>query len=151
MDRREILKTVGAVGLAAFVSDALAAREGHEHHAGHDHAKMKNPNGKLIASTSDCISKGQLCVDHCLMLLADGETEMAGCARSVHQMLALCGALQQLAGLNSGHLKPLAKVAMAACQNCEDECRKHEKDHAVCKDCGDACAACHKECKALSA
>lgn len=151
MDRREILKTVGAAGLAVLVSDAWADREGHDHQAKHDHSSMKNPFGKLIAATSDCISKGQLCVDHCLMLLADGDTGMAGCARSVHQMLALCGALQQLASLNSEHIKPLAKVALAACKNCEEECRKHEKDHAVCKDCAEACAACQKECKAVSA
>lgn len=151
MDRRDILKTAGAVGIAAFVSEALAAHEGHDHHGSHDHAKMKNPYGKLMASTADCVGRGQLCVDHCLMLLAEGDTNMAGCARSVHQMLAVCGALQQLASLNSPHLKAMAKVAMAVCKDCEDECRKHEKKHAVCSDCAEACANCYRECKAVAA
>ncbi len=153
MNRREALKTTGALALSAFVTEAMAAE--HDHSQMHDHAAMnhegmKNPYTKLIQTTGDCIQKGQLCIDHCLMLLADGETEMAACARSVHQMLAICGALQQLASYQSKQVKPLAKIAMEMCKACEDECRKHEKKHAACHDCAESCAACYKECKALA-
>jgi Cys-rich four helix bundle protein (predicted Tat secretion target) len=151
MNRRDILKTTGAIALAALASEALAKEEHHHDHAASGHEGMKNPNLKLISTASDCIVKGGLCIDHCLMLLADGEKEMAACARSVHQVLALCGALQQMASYQSPQLKALAKVAMEGCKECEDECRKHEKKHAVCHDCAEACAACYKECKAFTA
>lgn len=147
MNRRDILKTTGAAALAALVSDAWAD---HAEHAGHDHGVMANPYAKLIAATSTCTVKGQACINHCLMLLGDGDKAMADCARSVQQMLAVCGALQQLASAGSSHLKPLAKVAMDVCKDCENECRKHDKKHTACKECGDACAACYKECKAIA-
>jgi Cys-rich four helix bundle protein (predicted Tat secretion target) len=151
MNRREILKTTGALALAALAADALAADEHHDHAAMGEHEGMKNPNLKLIEAASDCVAKGQVCIDHCLMLLADGDKEMAACARSVLQTMALCSALQQLASYQTPQLKALAKVAMDACKECEDECRKHEKKHAVCRDCAESCAACYKECKAITA
>jgi len=150
MNRREALKTTGALALSAFVADAMATE--HDHSKMHEHAAMvhegmKKPYLKLIQTTGDCIQKGQLCIDHCLMLLADGDKEMAACARSVHQMLALCTALQQLASYQSKQVKAVALIAMDMCKECEDECRKHEKKHAVCHDCAEACAACSKACK----
>jgi Cys-rich four helix bundle protein (predicted Tat secretion target) len=151
MNRREILKTTGALALAALAADALAADEHHDHAAMGGHEGMKNPNTKLIEAASDCVAKGQVCIDHCLMLLADGDKEMAACARSVLQTMALCSSLQQLASYQTPQLKALAKVAMDACKECEDECRKHEKKHAVCRDCAESCAACYKECKAITA
>ncbi|HQR51458.1 MAG TPA: four-helix bundle copper-binding protein [Methylophilaceae bacterium] len=152
MNRRDILKTTGAIALAALAADALATEEHqHDHAAKGGHEGMKNPNQKLISAASDCVLKGELCIDHCLMLLADGEKEMAACARSVHQLLALCSALQQLASYQTPQFKALAKVAMEGCKECEDECRKHEKKHAVCHDCAESCAACYKECKAITA
>jgi Cys-rich four helix bundle protein (predicted Tat secretion target) len=154
MNRRDILKTTGAIALAAFTSEALAKEEMHHHHdhnAMSGHEGMKNPNLKLIETTGTCIEKGQLCVNHCLMLLGDGDKEMAACARSVHQMMAMCGALQQLASYESRHLQAMAKLTMEMCKDCEDECRKHEKKHSVCHDCAESCAACYKECKALTA
>jgi Cys-rich four helix bundle protein (predicted Tat secretion target) len=153
MNRREILKGAGAITLAALSADVLAKEQmhHHDHAAMGGHEGMKNPNLKLIETTGTCIEKGQLCVNHCLMLLGDGDKEMAACARSVHQMMAMCGALQQMASYESKHLKAMAKLTMEMCKDCEDECRKHEKKHSVCHDCAESCAACYKECKAVSA
>ena len=58
-------------------------------------------------------------------------------------------ALQQLAAGESKYLPQLARVAMDACKQCEDECKKTDK-HPECKACGEACAACYKECKAIA-
>jgi len=159
MNRREALKTTGAFALAAFTTNTLAVERDqtrmHDHsamagHEGMNHDNMKNPYLKLIQTTGDCIQKGQLCINHCLMLLADGDKDMAACARSVHQMLALCGALQQFASYESRQVKALARVAMDMCKDCEDECRKHEKKHAACHDCAESCAACYKACKEIA-
>jgi len=147
MNRRDALKSTGALAFAAFAANTLAAEHVHDHSAMGGHNSMKNPYLKLIETTGDCIQKGQLCVNHCLMLLADGEKEMAACARSVHQMLALCGALQQLASYESKQVKAQARIAMEMCKDCEDECRKHEDKHAACHDCAESCAACYKACK----
>ena len=141
MDRRELLLGAGAVALSAVTAAAFGAEHAHDHM---HHGSAKNQG--LIDATADCIKKGQACHNHCLDLLAQGDKEMAACARTVSQMLATCAALEQLSSLNSRHAAKMAKVAAEVCKECEDECRKHEKKHAECKACADSCAQCLKEC-----
>jgi Cys-rich four helix bundle protein (predicted Tat secretion target) len=150
MERREMLKTLGAAMAAAIAGSALAAEQEQHDHSHHDHAAMTNPYAALIASSSDCLKTGEACLAHCLVLLGQGDKEMAACAQSVNGLLAICGTLGKLAGQNSKHTVALAKVAADVCTECEKECRKHEKKHAECKACADACASCLKECKKLS-
>lgn len=147
MKRREAIAGSGAFLMAAVSTTALAQTKD----AAHDHAHMHGgPNAALIAAASDCVVKGQACVAHCLVLLADGDKAMAACAQSVQQVLAVCGALQSLAAQESALLPAMAKVALDACQACEKECRKHQK-HAPCKACMESCIECAKQCKALAA
>lgn len=150
MDRRELLKVASSAALGVIASNVMANEHEHHHDSG-QHSHHANPNQSLLDTTGTCIQRGEVCVNHCLMLLADGEKEMAACARSVHEMLAICTALQKLASYESKQLSAMAKLAMNTCQACEDECRKHEKKHAACHDCAEACAACYKECKAIAA
>ncbi|AXS81252.1 four-helix bundle copper-binding protein [Dechloromonas sp. HYN0024] len=149
MERREMLKTVGAAMAAAVASSALAADHNHDH--SHHHNHPSNPYAALIASSSDCLKTGEACLAHCLILLGEGDKEMASCAQSVNGLLAVCSTLGRLAGQNSKHTKAMAKVAADVCAECEKECRKHEKKHEECKACAEACASCLKECKKLSA
>jgi Cys-rich four helix bundle protein (predicted Tat secretion target) len=147
MDRREMLlgTLAGAVATAASGTASAAAAE-HQHH---HHGAAKHQ--KLIDSAAHCVSTGEICLDHCHDLLGDGDKAMADCARSVAQLNAICSALRSVAAQNGTQLVKLAKVALDICKECEDECRKHEKKHAQCKDCADACADCAKHCKALTA
>jgi Cys-rich four helix bundle protein (predicted Tat secretion target) len=148
MDRREALASFGAITLAALADAAIAEEPMHDHEH-HMHAAPKNQS--LIDAAGDCVQKGQACVAHCNTLLRDGDKDMANCQSTAMQTIAICSALQQLANLNSPQLAKVASVAAELCKACEDECRKHEKKHQTCKDCGDACAACYKQCKALTA
>jgi Cys-rich four helix bundle protein (predicted Tat secretion target) len=145
MDRRELMQGAGAVALAALGSMAFAAE--HDHHEHHG----TGANQPLIEAAGNCVEKGEVCLAHCLVLLGDGDKEMAACSKSVNQMLAICSALQKLAIQNSKYTAALAKVALDSCADCEKECRKHEDKHAECKACAEACAACGKQCKALAA
>lgn len=150
MDRREVLLGAGALAAAAATS-ALAADKadaGHEHH--HHHPTGAR-NQKLLESATHCVMAGEICLDHCHDLLSEGDKAMGACAKSVNQLLAICGALRSVAAQDGTALKAMAKVAMDVCKECEDECRKHEKKHKECKDCGDACADCYKACKEITA
>ena len=51
------------------------------------------------------------------------------------RLSAMCAALARLASANSAHLVALAKVCGEVCLDCEKECRKHEKEHELCKAC----------------
>jgi Cys-rich four helix bundle protein (predicted Tat secretion target) len=159
MERRDFLKSAVAIATVAAAGSAVA--EEHKMDMGHDHMSMDhdhmsmggmhhhgNPNEKLIAATADCIAKANICFQHCLTLLGEGDKVMAACAKSASQVSAICTALEQFAAGQSKNLSQLAKVAMDVCKDCEDECKKTEK-HPECKACGESCAACFKECKAL--
>ncbi|MCC6274939.1 MAG: four-helix bundle copper-binding protein [Leptospiraceae bacterium] len=122
----------------------------HKHDSKHDHSKhMKY--GALITKISDCIKTGNICKDHCLISLADGDKTMLGCAKSVNEMLAACEALFQLAVANSEFAPKMAAICMEICLKCEKECQKHAAKHKVCADCGASCKACADECKKIAA
>jgi Cys-rich four helix bundle protein (predicted Tat secretion target) len=154
LSRRELLETAGGIGVAITATSALAA-EGHDHmehnHMDHDHAAMMTPppHQALLDTASSCIKTGLACINHCFETFATGDTAMVSCARSVDQMLSVCGTLAKLASVNSSHLPEMAKLALVICQECEKECRKHADHHAVCKACADACSACADECKKI--
>lgn len=146
MNRREVLLGGVALASAAIANRVQSAEVNHEHH----HHDM-SANTALITAAADCVQKGQVCLNHCLDLLGKGNKEMADCAKSVNEILALCGALQGLANQESVYLPKLAKVAMDACNKCEEECKKHADKHEACKACGESCAVCYKECKKIAA
>lgn len=147
MNRRELLLGAAAMAVTATAGKAFAA----EHdHAMHDHHAMSSHNDKLIAAAADCVLKANICLQHCLDLLGQGDKSMAACAKSSSQVSAVCAALQQLASAESKHLPKLARAAMDVCKECEEECKKTEK-HPECKACKEACAACYEECKKVAA
>jgi Cys-rich four helix bundle protein (predicted Tat secretion target) len=144
MNRRELLQSSAAlIALAGTAASTSAADEHSHHHGGGSKYQA------LLAATSDCVAKGETCLAHCLVLLGDGDKSLAGCSKAVNQMLALCGALQNLAAQGSELTPALAKVALDACTACEKECKKHEDKHAECKACRESCTACIKECNAV--
>lgn len=144
MNRRELL--LGSIALAGAAMTGSAQAHDMSMHEHHHDAPLNAP---LAAAASDCVQKGQVCLSHCLELLGQGEKEMAACAKSVNETLALCAALQQLANQNAKSLPKLAALAMDACNECEEACKKHADKHESCKACGESCAACAKECKKL--
>jgi len=146
MNRRELLLGAAAMAAAATTSRAFAAEPSmHEHHHG-----MSMRNDGLIGAASDCVLKAQICLQHCLVLLGQGDKSMAACAKSATQVEAMCSALQKLAAAEAKNLPQMAKLAMDVCKECEEECKKTEK-HPECKACMEACAACYKECKKIAA
>ncbi len=153
MNRRELLLGAAAMAAAATAGQAFAAEHDHEHMnmaMAHDHHGMSPRNDKLIAVAADCAAKANVCLQHCLVLLGEGDTKMAACAKSSSQAAAVCAALQQLASGQSAHLPQMAKLAMEICKECEDECRKTEQ-HPECKACKEACIACYEECRKIAA
>lgn len=151
MNRRELLLGAVAMAATATASKVFAAEHMHDHASmemPHDHPSTRNE--KLIAAASDCVLKANLCLQHCIVAMGQGEKDLAACAKSSSQVAAICTALQQLASADSKQLPQLAKVAMEICKDCEEECKKTEK-HPECKACKEACAACYKECKSIAA
>ena len=150
MNRRELLIGAAAMAATAVSSKSFAAEHMHDHAAmAHEHAASTR-NEKLIAVAADCVLKANICLQHCIVLMGQGDKSMAACAQSSSQVIAMCTALEQMAAAESKYLPQLAKVCMDVCKACEEECKKTEK-HPECKACKESCAACYKECKAIAA
>ena len=142
-DRRKILLGAAALATTLASSSAVAKSE-------HDHVHKKNPNTAIIDAALDCIKTGQACNDHCIDLIKAGDTTIANCMDVLVESLAMCTALAQMASAQSTHLPELAKLCISVCEDCEDECRKHEDKHAACKACADSCQDCIKACKKIT-
>ncbi|HGO6511223.1 TPA: four-helix bundle copper-binding protein [Neisseria gonorrhoeae] len=139
MNRRQFLGSAAAVSLASAASFARA----HGHADYHHHHDMQ--------PAAHCLDAGQVCLTHCLSLLTQGDTSMSDCAVAVRQMLALCGAVHDLAAQNSPLTRDAAKVCLEACKQCAKACKEHSAHHAECKACYESCLDCIKECEKLAA
>ncbi len=144
ISRRDLLASGTALG-ASFgfgLSAAFAAEA----------APGKPPAvGGLSEAAAECVRIGEECLQHCLVLLAQGDTSLGDCAKSVQQMLAVCRAAGPLVYADSKHLESFAKLCADVCADCETACRKHEAHHAICKQCAEACARTVAAAKKLAA
>lgn len=147
-----VLATASAAALMTGVAFAADSNKDHAHHPGHSGMTpaLGPKEATLLHASSDCYTKAELCQQHCLDMMATGDTTLAACAQSVREILIYCDALTKATARRSVHVKELARIAAQACDDCEKECHKHE-DMAVCKSCGDACVECSKACKAILA
>ena len=154
LTRRAFVAGAGAAALAAGVGKAWAGSHEHDGHGDHaDHAGHGD-HGKyasLQQAALDCVGKSEACIAHCLVQLKAGNTAMADCASAVQAMNAACTGLASLAALGSKHLPKYAQACIEICESCEEECRKHEKVHEVCRECAESCKACIAECRKVAA
>ena len=134
ISRRSVLSTAGALG-AAFAGGLAAAADG----PGHKHADHAPSHPAALDAANHCSQTARLCLSHCLVSFEEGDTTLAACARSVHNMISLCDAFAAQVASNSRYIEGIAKVCRTCCVDCEKECRKHEDDHVECKQCADAC------------
>ena len=137
-DRRDLLRV--AVGLAAYASVARAGDEAAPKSAVSASA-VSNEGLALAQALAQCITTGNACLDHCLVLLGSGDTSLAECSKAVRNMLAVCSATQVLVLSKPVYVKPAVQLCIDACTDCESACRKHAEQHVVCKTCADACTA----------
>ena len=143
MNRRDVLIGAGALAVAG---GALAQ----EAKAEHEHKMGGGKNGALIAAAHHCMAAADVCLNHCIDMLAAGDKSLQACARSVEQMRAMIGALATMAAINAPRLKEMAALCAKTCRDCEAECKKHEQ-HPECKACGEACNRCAAECDKTAA
>ncbi len=142
ISRRKMLLGMGAAASVAYAGSAVSAM----HEGGQDHSKHKHDHSKhsaqlpdVLAAANNCVDKGQRCIAHCLVSFQEGDLKLADCASKVHEMDAICRAFTYLLAANSQYSKAYAEVCAKVCQDCENECRKHE-EHIECKACAEACS-----------
>lgn len=155
MKRRELVQIVAGTAVAHSVVTVLGCgaqpkapaepKHDHEHHdhSGHEgHASgsfLTAEARELAEATASCVRTGETCLEHCLRLMAAGDTSLGACAKTVHQMLAICRATASLASMGSDYLRDVARICAAACAECARACEPHRGHHAECAACADSC------------
>ena len=155
MNRRQFISSTAAAATLTVAAATARAHGNHDHAAHGNHAMPAAAARKAYeavrAPAGHCVAAGQVCLNHCITLLSTGDTSMKDCAVAVNQMLALCGAIQNLAAQNSRLAPSLAKVCVEACKQCAEACKAHAAHHAECKACYESCLNCIKECQKIAA
>ena len=139
MNRKKFIQTATVVAPLLYTANLLS-----QDAKSTDSGKTGGKYGALIDSASECIKKGELCISHCVDMMAGGDKTMGPCSKTVRDMLAMCETLSKLATSNSEFTKKHATLCLEVCKKCEDECRKHPK-HKVCMNCPESCKACSSE------
>jgi Cys-rich four helix bundle protein (predicted Tat secretion target) len=135
---RRALIGAGAAALALHALPAAAEAAGDKEQA-------------LARAASECVRAGEVCLQHCLDLLATGDQSVGDCAKVVTQMLAVCRAVGPIADARGKYVPAMAALCLSVCTDCEQACRKHADKHAVCKACAEACEKTAAAAKALAA
>ncbi|MFW8591305.1 four-helix bundle copper-binding protein [Glaciecola sp. 2405UD65-10] len=149
--RRKLISSLGLVTAAVATSPALAAIDGHGKHEAKMPGKAAHKYDALIEATQGCIASGNVCLDHCIALVADDDTSIADCLRTTRAMLPALEAMVSLASSSNANLPAMAKVCLALCEDCRVECEKHAHHHAQCKACMESCEICIEACKKIAA
>lgn len=143
LHRRELLLVgAGAVMAKALTVTTACAGTNAEKKAPADLAPPPTSTpaaGDFAAIVAECSRVGQVCMQHCITLLASGDTSMAACMKTVHEMLAVCQGTEVLALAGSSHLAQAAALCKAVCESCEAACKIHAGHHRECGDCAAAC------------
>lgn len=147
-NRRDLLFAGAGVAMAKVltVTTACAGNQTDGKRAPSDvapppHATTSTPAAELAKLTAECMRVGQICMQHCINLLAEGDTTMGPCAQTVSEMLAVCQGTQVLALAGSMHLSQAAALCKAVCESCEAACQIHAGHHVECGNCASACKA----------
>lgn len=144
MERREFISALGA---AAAIASATAARAEDKPAARHHHPPMYKA---LADAAAKCVSDGNNCLRHCFGMISMEDTSMAECTKAAFDTIAACNALDALAAVNSPHTAAFARAVADVCLACKKECDKFP-DVAECRDMGAACKTCADECKKVAA
>jgi Cys-rich four helix bundle protein (predicted Tat secretion target) len=151
INRREVL----LVGAGAVVAKTLAvttacARSGRSTPTSIPSTTAAgDANTILAAAAHTCCGTGRNCLQHCLNMLARGDTSLAETAQSVHEMIAVCEGTATLAAAGSDHLALAARLCEAVCQSVVDAHTASGAQHEACLACVDACRHTIKAARAI--
>jgi Cys-rich four helix bundle protein (predicted Tat secretion target) len=147
MDRREFVLSGASVIAAAAAWPTLAQAKD----TGKGGTSGGGQNKSLVDAAAECAKVGDVCLEHCLTLLRNGDKSMAKCSATVAQMIPMCRALEALAIQNATELKAHAATCAKACRECEAACKVHASHHAICKRCMESCQRCAAACDKVAA
>ncbi|WP_256300802.1 four-helix bundle copper-binding protein [Haloarchaeobius salinus] len=103
-------------------------------------------NEQMAECIDNCLEAAQACewcADECL-----GDEGMEECARLCRDVADLTTLHARFMARNSNYGSQLAQVCAEACEDCADECERHDAEH--CKVCADVLRDCAETCREMA-
>ncbi|WP_053220279.1 four-helix bundle copper-binding protein [Virgibacillus senegalensis] len=98
---------------------------------------------ELLHTLHECMVACNHCYDACLQ--EDDVKMMTPCIRLDRECADICGYLAQAITRGTPYVAELASVCAKICEDCGNECKKHEQEH--CQKCAEICFTCAEACK----
>lgn len=104
---------------------------------------MHQEHQEIIRQLNDCANESNHCFNACLQ--EEEVNMMAPCIKLVRDCADICQFTASMLARGSEHAHHLLKECAVICQDCAEECAKHDYDH--CKKCTEVCRKCTEACK----
>jgi len=145
MDRRQVLKLLGAGAGVVLGGQAIAEERSPEAAAGH-------ADDRGLAACADacgkCLRECESCSTHCAGLLAAGKREHAATLRLCLDCADLCTAALRLVSRRGPLMEAICETCARACDLCAAECGKFPGERSL-EACAAACRICAAACREM--
>jgi len=100
----------------------------------------------LVRAANDCSAACEFCAASCL---SEPDIEMMKlCIRLDLDCSEACHLIAKLAERDSAFVADFASQVASVCDECAQECAKHDKAH--CRQCAAACQRCAEACRSVA-
>ena len=95
---------------------------------------------ECIENCLQAVNVCEWCTDECL-----GDEEMEECARLCRDVADIASLHARFMARDSNHSPQLAEACAGACEECTEECERHDADH--CQVCDEVLQECAESCR----
>lgn len=96
----------------------------------------------LLKKLQECMIACNHCLNECLT--EDHVEMMLDCIRLDRECVEICSVLESAIIRQSPYTNQLAEICLVVCNDCSEQCEKHEHRHCqycavICRECAEAC------------
>ncbi len=141
MNRRQLMGTLGAGGVALFAAGTASAAQ-RDQGAHGEHFDM------CAKACADCQIECQSCNHHCAQLLAEGQKQHLQTMKLCADCGDVCAAAANIVARHGALSAAICESCAKACDECGKACEKFPDDKHM-KACAEECKKCAKACREM--